>query len=52
MLPLTVNFYKAASEPKELYKVPGATHVSLYDIDKDVDRAVAKIDEFFKKHGK
>ncbi len=49
--PLTVNFYNAASEPKELYEVPGATHVSLYDIDKDVDRAVAKMDEFFKKHG-
>lgn len=49
---LTVDFFNAASEPKELYKVPGATHVSLYDIDKDVDRAVAKMDEFFKKHAK
>lgn len=48
--PLTVNFYEAASEPKELFEVEGATHVSLYDIDKDVDRAVAKMDEFFKKY--
>lgn len=50
--PLTVNFYNAASEPKELYEVPGATHVSLYDIDKDVDQAVNKMDEFFKKYTK
>ncbi|MCG8579442.1 MAG: alpha/beta hydrolase [Bacteroidales bacterium] len=50
--PLTVNFYKVASEPKELYEVKGATHVSLYDIDKDVDRAVVKMDEFFKKYSK
>ena len=49
---LTVDFYNAASEPKELYEVPGATHVSLYDIDNDVDKAVAKMDEFFKKYSK
>ena len=48
----TISFYNAASEPKELYEVPGATHVSLYDIDKDVDQAVAKMDEFFKKYSK
>ena len=47
-----MNFYEAASEPKELYEVPGASHVSLYDIDKDVDQAVAKMDEFFKKYSK
>ena len=49
--PLTVAYYNAASEPKELYEVSGASHVSLYDIDKDVDRAVGKMDEFFKRHG-
>ncbi len=43
-------FYNAASEPKELCEVEGASHVSLSDIDKDVDRAVAMMDEFFKKH--
>lgn len=48
--PLTVAFYEAASEPKELYEVEGASHVSLYDIDEDVDRAVARMDEFFQKH--
>ncbi|NOU58365.1 alpha/beta hydrolase [Marinifilum caeruleilacunae] len=50
--PLTVDFYNAASEPKELYKVPGASHVSLYDIDKDVDKAVDKMVEFFTKYSK
>ncbi|BDD05543.1 alpha/beta hydrolase [Aureibacter tunicatorum] len=49
---LTEMFYDKCSEPKELFKVPGATHVSLYDIDQDVDQAVAKMDEFFKKHSK
>jgi fermentation-respiration switch protein FrsA (DUF1100 family) len=48
--PLTQMFYAAASEPKELFVVDGATHVSLYDIDKYVDQAVDKLDEFFKKH--
>jgi fermentation-respiration switch protein FrsA (DUF1100 family) len=48
--PLSVDFYEKASEPKELYVVDGATHVSLYDIDKDVQSAVDKMDEFFKKY--
>ena len=50
--PLTTAFYEAASEPKELFVVAGASHVNLYDIDKDVDQAVAKMDEFFKKYSK
>ena len=49
---LTEAFFEKCSEPKELFKVPGATHVSLYDIDKDVDRAVEKMDGFFKKYSK
>ncbi|NER34283.1 MAG: alpha/beta hydrolase [Oscillatoria sp. SIO1A7] len=49
--PLTVKFYEAASEPKELVEISGASHVSLYDIDEDVDRAVAAMDAFFQKHG-
>lgn len=48
--PLTVAFYEAASDPKELYKVEGASHVSLYDIDADVDRAVDRMDGFFRQH--
>lgn len=50
--PLTVVFYEAASEPKELYEVEGAGHVSLYDIDKDVDRAIAKMTNFFLQYGR
>ena len=49
--PLTVGFHAQASEPKELYEVEGASHVSLYDIDADVDRAVDRMQEFFTKHG-
>lgn len=48
--PLTVAFYEKASEPKELFEVKGASHVSLYDVDGDVSRAVTKMDDFFKKH--
>ena len=48
--PLTVSFYDKASEPKELFEVKGASHVSLYDIDKDVDQAVAKMVQFFSKY--
>ena len=48
--PLTVAYYEACSEPKELFEVPNATHVSLYDIDQDVDKAVDRIDEFFRKY--
>jgi len=48
--PLTVNFYNKATEPKELFEIKGASHVSLYDIDKDVDQAVGKISEFFGKY--
>ncbi|BDD12574.1 hypothetical protein FUAX_50060 (plasmid) [Fulvitalea axinellae] len=49
---LTEIFYEKCSEPKEFYKIEGATHVSLYDIDKDVDRAVERIDKFFRKYTK
>lgn len=48
---LTIKFYEKASEPKELVEIKGASHVSLYDIPGDVDRAVAAMDGFFKKHG-
>ncbi|NEP10013.1 MAG: alpha/beta hydrolase [Symploca sp. SIO2C1] len=50
--PLTVKFYEAASEPKELVEISGASHVSLYDIEEDVDRAVAAMDTFFQKHSR
>lgn len=50
--PLTIEFYKKASEPKELFEVEGASHVSLYDDDKHVQQAVDQMDQFFKKHSK
>ena len=49
--PLTVAFHEQASEPKELVEISGASHVSLYDKDEDVGRAVDAMDRFFKKHG-
>lgn len=49
---LTQAFVDAASEPKEFIQIEGASHVSLYDIPADVDRAVTAMDGFFRKHGK
>ena len=49
--PLTKNFFDQASEPKELFEVPGASHVDLYDKDEFVTPAVEAIDRFFGKHG-
>ena len=48
--PLTAEFVEKASEPKELVEISGASHVSLYDIPEDVDRAVEAMDAFFQKH--
>jgi fermentation-respiration switch protein FrsA (DUF1100 family) len=36
-----------AREPKELYRIDGATHVDLYDKDEYVPAAVARLTEFF-----
>ncbi|MFH5183532.1 alpha/beta hydrolase [Paenibacillus sp. TAB 01] len=41
---------QAASSNKELFIVEGATHVALYDIPENVNRAVAKLDAFFTEH--
>ena len=48
--PLTRAFFEAASEPKELYEIEGASHVSLYDVDEHVDLAVNRIVDFFGKY--
>ncbi|MER5918310.1 alpha/beta hydrolase [Streptomyces sp. NPDC001982] len=42
--------YAKANEPKELLLLEGGTHFDLYDRPEYVAPAVAKIDEFFKKH--
>lgn len=39
-----------STHEKELFVVEGATHVSLYDIPRDVNQAVAKLTDFFNKH--
>ena len=44
------DVYQKAAEPKELYVVPGATHVDLYDQEQYVAVALKKLDEFYKKN--
>ena len=39
-----------STHEKELYVVEGATHVSLYDVPRDVNRAVPKLAGFFTIH--
>lgn len=38
---------RAASTDKELFKIPGATHVSLYDVEDHVSPALEKLATFF-----
>lgn len=49
--PLTAQYIEVASEPKAFVAIDGASHVSLYDVDADVSRAVSAMDDFFKQHG-
>lgn len=42
--------YKKASEPKELFVVPGASHVDLYDRPVYMKVTLKKLDEFFKQY--
>ncbi len=49
--PLTVAYYEKCSDPKELFEVPGASHVDLYDVEEYVDQAVDRITDFFGKYG-
>jgi len=46
---LSETAYKRANEPKELFKIEGATHVDLYDIDEYVDQAVNRLNMFYTK---
>lgn len=41
--------YEKANEPKELYRIDGATHVDLYDKAPFVEQVVKKLSEFFTK---
>ncbi|MCG8329910.1 MAG: alpha/beta hydrolase [Chitinophagales bacterium] len=51
-LPMTEAVYEAASEPKEKLIIEGPAHHDLYDIDKYVDQAIDKVDEFFKRYSR
>jgi len=39
--------YEKAAEPKELFVVPGASHVDLYDRPEYTSKSLAKLDAFF-----
>ena len=42
--------YEKAAEPKELFVVPGATHVDLYDQPEYLNIALPKLETFFKQY--
>ena len=42
--------YEKAAEPKELFVVPGATHVDLYDQPEYLKITLPKLDAFFKQY--
>jgi uncharacterized protein len=42
--------YQKAREPKELFVVPGASHVDLYDRPEYMKVTLKKLDEFFKQY--
>jgi uncharacterized protein len=42
--------YKKAAQPKELFAVPGATHVDLYDRPEYMKVSLKKLDDFFKQY--
>ncbi|MHA1234388.1 MAG: alpha/beta hydrolase [Promethearchaeota archaeon] len=48
--PLSQNAYDNANEPKELFWVDGATHISMYYNEKHINQASEKLDEFFKEN--
>jgi fermentation-respiration switch protein FrsA (DUF1100 family) len=42
--------YSKAAEPKELFVVPEASHLDLYDVPQFMNQSLKKMDEFFKKN--
>lgn len=42
--------YAKAAEPKELFVVPGASHVDLYDRPEYLEITLPKLDTFFKQN--
>ena len=47
---LSEDAYQMAKEPKELYIIPGASHIDLYDRSVFVNTAVDKLAEFYHKY--
>lgn len=44
------NAYQKGKQPKELFLVPGATHIDMYDKPQYVTPAVQKLTAFFRQH--
>ena len=42
--------HATAAKSRELYKIDGATHMDLYDIEKFVNQAVDKLNDFFSQN--
>jgi fermentation-respiration switch protein FrsA (DUF1100 family) len=42
--------YDRAKEPRDLFIVPGATHIDLYDKPQFVGPAIARLKAFFEKN--
>lgn len=42
--------YSRAAEPKELFVIPGASHVDLYDVPQYTAQSIKKLDSFFKEY--
>jgi uncharacterized protein len=47
---MTTEAFWNAQQPKELYWIDGATHVSLYDEEPHVTLAIAKLTQFFRSN--
>ena len=42
--------YNKAVEPKELFVIPGASHVDLYDVPQYTEQSLKKLDSFFQQY--
>jgi hypothetical protein len=49
---MTESAFKLATgtAEKELYLIPGATHIQTYYVPEYVDKAMTKLNEFFQKY--
>ncbi|MFE9359923.1 alpha/beta hydrolase [Streptomyces olivaceoviridis] len=47
---MAVQAHQRATGPKELHRIPGASHVDLYDKKQYIDPAIDKLTDFFTTH--